>query len=160
MASNAEVTKTIQRRQVDVVDLQEMRQRNGRAAKLRGGDLKYKFGKEKKPDMGSVGLLVKQKLVESVLEVTRVNLQILCVVVVLREKVVTIILVYGPQSGGNLKEEEKLYDGLKDEVQSRNKNCFVLRHFNGYGESSVCDCDEVCEGIEITKKVLRVCGQF
>ena len=96
---SAKVTETIERRNVDVVALQEVRYKNEGVRKLRRGDFKYKLywiGEE--TGRGGVGLMVKHDLVESVMEVRRVSSRIASIDIVVNEKVVTVISVYAPQS--------------------------------------------------------------
>ena len=64
---SAEVTETIERRNMDVVALQEVRYKNERVRKLRA-DFEYKlYWKGEEIGRGGVGLMVKHNLVESVI---------------------------------------------------------------------------------------------
>ena len=58
--------------------------------------------------------------------------------IVVNEKVVTVISVHAPQSGRSEEEQEKFYEDLTAEVQSRHGIGFVLGVFNGHvGRSSL-----------------------
>ena len=77
---SAEVTETIGRRNVDVVALQEVRYKNERVRKLRGGDFECKlYWKGEETSRGGVGLMVKHDLVESVMKVRRVSPRIISI---------------------------------------------------------------------------------
>ena len=88
--------------------------------------------------------MVELELIESVMEVRRVSRQIPSMDMVLQGKVVTNISVNRPQSGRN--EEEKIYDNLTAEVQSRKGKCFVLGDFNGHVGSTTYGHDGVYGG--------------
>ena len=135
---SAEVTETIGRRNVDVVALQEVRYKNEGVRKLRGGDFEYKLYWKEETSHGGVGLMVKHDLVESEIEVRRVSARIISIDIVVNKKMVTVISVYAPQSGRSEEENEKFYEDLTAEVQSRHGICFVLGDFNGHvGRSSL-----------------------
>ena len=53
--------------------------------------------------------MVKQQLIESVMEVERVSLRILSMNMLLQGEIVIIISVYEPQSGRNEEEKEKIH---------------------------------------------------
>ena len=96
------------------------------------------IGKVKKVEQteDTVGLIVKCELAKSVMDVRRISLRILSVDLVLCGKVVTIISVYGLQSGQSEKDKNCFYDDLSTEVQSKNGNCIAL-DVNGHVENSI-----------------------
>jgi len=61
--------------------------------------------------------MVKLELVESVMEVRRVSARIISMDLVIQEKIMTVISVYGPQSGRKDEEKEKFYDELTTEIK-------------------------------------------
>ena len=60
--------------------------------------------------------------------------------------VVTIISVYGPQSGRSEEDKDSFYDELSAELQSKNKNCIVLEDFNGHVGNSINEYKGVHKG--------------
>ena len=110
-------------------------------------------------DHGGIGLMVKHDLVDSVMEVKRVCPRIISIDVVENKKVVTVILVYAPQSGRS--EEEKFYKTLPAAVQLKHGICFMLdfnlhigRSFQGYdgiyGEFGRGECNrELADGLDM-----------
>ena len=90
------------------------------------------FWKGKNIGQGGVAVMVKRDLVDSVMEVKRVSARILVVEIAINGKVLSVISVYGPQSGMSEDEKDQFYDELSAEVQMRNGECLVLGDFNGH----------------------------
>ena len=128
-----EVVETAGRRKVDILALQEVRYKNEGVKYLKGGDFEYKmFWKGENIGQGGVAVMVKRDLVDSVMEVKRVSARILVVEIAINGKVLSVISVYGPQSGMSEDEKDQFYDELSAEVQMRNGECLVLGDFNGH----------------------------
>ena len=56
---------------------------------------------------------------------------------VLREKVVTIIFVYGPQSGRREENKNCFHDDLSAKVQLKNGSCIVRGNLYGHVGNSI-----------------------
>ncbi|ESO01769.1 hypothetical protein HELRODRAFT_160929 [Helobdella robusta] len=100
-----EVVEELQRRMVDVAALQEIRWKGEgtRFVGAKGG--RYKLWWKGDDGMGGVGVMVREELVEKVLEVRRRSNGVIVVVMVFGKVIVRVISGYAPQQ--SRKEEEK-----------------------------------------------------
>ena len=94
--------------------------------------------------IGGVGILVKEKLCENVVEVRRRYDRVVAIGLVLQKEVVRVICAYAPQSG-KPDTEERFYEEMARQWSKANTNELVLklRDFNGH----VGKCAEGFEGI-------------
>ena len=121
-----EVVDELWRRRVDVCALQETRWK-GEAAKYVGAKgRRYKLWWKGNDGTGGVGVMVKEELVEKVLEVRRKSASVIVVVMVIGKVTVRVISGYAPQQ--NRKEEEKVqfYDDVSEEIGQAGLNEFVM----------------------------------
>ena len=82
--------------------------------------------------------MVKCELVKLVMDVRKISPKILSANLVLGEKMVTVISVYGPKSSRSEEDKDSFCADLSaDKVQSKDGDCIVLRDFNGYDGSSI-----------------------
>ncbi|ESO12089.1 hypothetical protein HELRODRAFT_158511 [Helobdella robusta] len=100
-----EVVEELQRRMVDVAALQEIRWKGEgtRFVGAKGG--RYKLWWKGDDGAGGVGVMVREELVEKVLEVRRKSNGVIVVVMVFGKVIVRVISEYAPQQ--SRKEEEK-----------------------------------------------------
>ena len=71
---SSEIVEVLERRRVDVCCVQETRWKGGKAKMVRGKSGQYKFLWQGCPEgIHGVGLLVSEKFVDKIVEVTRVN---------------------------------------------------------------------------------------
>ena len=92
--------ETLFRRKVDVCCVQETRYRGGNCRTIKGKDTRYKLCWSRN-DRGTagVGVFVAEEWIEKVFEVQRVSNRIILVKLIVRQRVVTFLSVYAPQSG-------------------------------------------------------------
>lgn len=103
-----ELVEALERRRVDVCCVQEHRWRGESTRFITGKDSRYKFywvGNQ--AGYGGVGVLVKEKWVENVMNVLRVNDRIMVLKLIFGKQIVSIVSTYAPQVG--------LEDAIKDE---------------------------------------------
>ena len=89
----------LERRKVDIGCLQEVRYR-GQGTRVYGGEEKYKFWWSRlEEDRNEVGIIVKEDLVEQVIEVKKLYDRMMKVVMVCGRKIFHVFLVYSSQQG-------------------------------------------------------------
>ena len=81
--------------------------------------------------------MAKYKFVKSVMDVGRISPRILYVVLVLFEKVLTIIFVHGPQNSQSEEDRDRFYNCFSAEMQSKNGNYIALGDFFRHVGSSI-----------------------
>ena len=101
-----EVVEMLSRRaSVDLCCIQNFRWREVSARMINGKDRMYKFFWVGKPDDTSgVGILLKKKWVEQVVDVNQVNDRIIVINVLVGSTVVSVVCVYAPQLDENTKK--------------------------------------------------------
>ncbi|ESO11454.1 hypothetical protein HELRODRAFT_183148 [Helobdella robusta] len=129
-----EVVEELQRRMVDVAALQEVRWKGEgtRFVGAKGG--RYKLWWKGDDGTGGVGVMVKEELVEKVLEVRRRSNGVIVVVMVFGKVIVRVISGYAPQQSRKEEEKDRFYDDVSDEIGQAGLNEFVvlLGDLNGH----------------------------
>ena len=98
--------------------MRKARSRNEGVKTLTADDFEYSlYWNGEDTASGSVGLMMKYELAKFVMDVRRISPRILSVDLVLSSKVVTIISVYGPQSGRSEENKNCFHDDLSAEMQ-------------------------------------------
>ncbi|ESN91059.1 hypothetical protein HELRODRAFT_182310 [Helobdella robusta] len=111
-----EVVEELQRRMVDVAALQEIRWKGEgtRFVGAKGG--RYKLWWKGDDRTGGVGVIVREELVEKVLEVRRRSNGVIVVVMVFGKVIVRVISGYAPQQSRKEEEKDRFYDDVSDEI--------------------------------------------
>lgn len=105
------------RRRVDICCVQEVQYKNEGTTVFGSGEEKYKFWwSGEKERAGGVGVLVKEDLIENIIEVVRVTSRIMKISIVIGKKVGHIFSVYAPQVGRPQEEKEAFWGRLDDEA--------------------------------------------
>ncbi|ESO06047.1 hypothetical protein HELRODRAFT_160169 [Helobdella robusta] len=129
-----EVVEELQRRMVDVAALQEVRWKGEgtRFVGAKGG--RYKLWWKGDDGTGGVGVMVREELVEKVLEVRRRSNGVIVVVMVFGKVIVRVISGYAPQQSRKEEEKDRFYDDVSDEIGQAGLNEFVvlLGDLNGH----------------------------
>ncbi|ESN94210.1 hypothetical protein HELRODRAFT_164007 [Helobdella robusta] len=129
-----EVVEELQRRMVDVAALQEIRWKGEctRFVGAKGG--RYKLWWKGDDGTGGVGVMVREELVEKVLEVRRRSNGVIVVVMVFGKVIVRVISGYAPQQSRKEEEKDRFYDDVSDEIGQAGLNEFVvlLGDLNGH----------------------------
>ena len=108
-----ELVEGLDRRRVDVCCVQEHRWRGESARMITGRDSRYKFywiGNQ--TGIGGVGILVREKWVENVMDVMRVNDRIMVLKLIFGKQIVTVVSTYAPQAGLPDETKDKFWDDL------------------------------------------------
>ncbi|ESN92893.1 hypothetical protein HELRODRAFT_165025 [Helobdella robusta] len=129
-----EVVEELQRRMVDVAALQEIRWKGEgtRFVEAKGG--RYKLWWKGDDGTGGVGVMVREELVEKVLEVRRRSNGVIVMVMVFGKVIVRVISGYAPQQSRKEEEKDRFYDDVSDEIGQAGLNEFVvlLGDLNGH----------------------------
>ncbi|ESO01605.1 hypothetical protein HELRODRAFT_174563 [Helobdella robusta] len=129
-----EVVEELQRRMVDVAALQEIRWKGEgtRFVGAKGG--RYKLWWKGDDGTGGVGVMVREELVEKVLEVRRRSNGVIVVVMVFGKVIVRVISGYAPQQSRKEEENDRFYDDISDEIGQTGLDEFVvlLGDLNGH----------------------------
>ncbi|ESO01830.1 hypothetical protein HELRODRAFT_161001 [Helobdella robusta] len=129
-----EVVEELQRRMVDVAALQEIRWKGEgtRFVGAKGG--RYKLWWKGDDGTRGVGVMVREELVEKVLEVRRRSNGVIVVVMVFGKVIVRVISGYAPQQSRKEVEKDRFYDDVSDEIGQAGLNEFVvlLGDLNGH----------------------------
>lgn len=136
---SGEVVEMLCRRDVDLCCIQECRWRGASARMISGKDSMYKFFWVGKDDgFGGVGILLKEKWVEHVVDVNRVNDRIMVIKVLVGSTVITVTCVYAPQCGLDENTKDQFYDELLAVVSKfdEKETVVVAGDLNGHVGSS------------------------
>ncbi|ESO04090.1 hypothetical protein HELRODRAFT_173167 [Helobdella robusta] len=129
-----EVVEELQRRMVDVAALQEIRWKGEgtRFVGAKGG--RYKLWWKGDDGTGGVGVMVREELVEKVLEVRRRSNGVIVVVMVFGKVIVRVISGYASQQSRKEEEKDRFYDDVSDEIGQAGLDEFVvlLGDLNGH----------------------------
>ena len=108
-----ELVEALDRRMVDICCVQEHRWRGESARMITGKDSRYKFywvGNQ--AGNKGVGVLVKEKWVENVMNVTRINDRLMMLKLIFGRQIVTIVSTYAPQVGLDEATKDVFWDEL------------------------------------------------
>ena len=98
-----ELADLMERRNVDILCLQETKWKGSKARNIEGGcKLFYNGADERKNGIGTV---VRKELVESVLEVKRVSDRLMAIKLEVKESILNIVSAYAPQVNNNMEEK-------------------------------------------------------
>ncbi|ESN90212.1 hypothetical protein HELRODRAFT_182709 [Helobdella robusta] len=98
------------------------------------GGGRYKLWWKGDDGTGGVGVMVREELVEKVLEVRRRSNGVIVVVMVFGKVIVRVISGYAPQQSRKEEEKDRFYDDVSDEIGQAGLNEFVvlLGDLNGH----------------------------
>ena len=109
-----EVVEVMSRHKVDICGLQELRWRGASVRLVEGKDSRYKLfwvGNDK--DMGGVIILLAEKWVEAIFDVKLVSDRIMLIKLVVGKSIVTVLLVYAPQTGLDDSAKDQFYENVQ-----------------------------------------------
>ena len=130
-----EVVEVMSRHKVDICGLQEVRWRGASVRLVEGKDSRYNLlwvGNDK--DMGGVIILLAEKWVEAIFDVKLVSDRIMLIKLVVRKSIVTVLLVYCPQTGLDDSAKDQFYENVQWASTKINATeiLFVCGDFNGH----------------------------
>ena len=136
-----EVVETMQRREIDVCCIQEVRFSGKGARMIEGKEGFYKLlwnnkmkVKDSESTYGGVGILVADKWKEKIVEVVRVTDRIMYLKLMVDAELVTFVSIYAPQSGLSIKCKEEFYEDLQCVFSKFNpdEKVYVCGDWNGH----------------------------
>lgn len=120
-----QVVETMERRNIDICCIQETRWHGGCAMTMPGNRSKYKFfWNGDKARYGSVGVFIREKLIDHVLSIKRINHRIMSMHILLGK--INIKSVYAPQSGRLTREKDWFLTKLIGEIIKVPKSKMVV----------------------------------
>ena len=130
-----EVVEVMSRHKVDICGLQEVRWRGASVRLVEGKDSRYNLfwvGNDK--DMGGAIILLAEKWVEAIFDVKLVSDRIMIIKLVVGKSIVTVLLVYAPQTGLDDSAKDQFYEIVQWASTKINATeiLFVCGDFNGH----------------------------
>ena len=141
-----EVVEMLARRRVDICCIQEVRYKNQGTTAFGSNEEKYKFWYNGNKDgTNGVGLLVRQELVERVLNVERYSDRLMKITMILGKTVCHIFSAYAPQVGLSMQEKEEFWELMEEEVAKvpNSEGLFVGGDLNGHIGSERAGYEEI-----------------
>ncbi|KAK2909600.1 hypothetical protein Q8A73_007315 [Channa argus] len=111
-----ELIDMMQRRQVDILCVQETRWKGSKARSLGAGLKLFYHGSDRKRN--GVGVIMKEDFVRNVLEVKRVSDRLMSLKLEVEGVMFNVMSGYAPQVGCELEEKEKFWSELDEVIQS------------------------------------------
>ena len=111
-----ELADVMERRNVDILCLQETKWKGSKARNIGGGcKLFYNRADGRK---NGIGIVVREELVESVLEVKRVSDRLMGMKLKVKESILNIISAYAPQVNNSMEEKNDFWEDLNGLIES------------------------------------------
>ena len=127
-----EIVDLMERRQVDILCVQETKWKGSKAKDLGAGYKLYYNGYER--NRNGVGIIVKADLVEDVIEVKRVSDRVMHLKLEVGGSMVNIVSAYAPQVGCEQEEKDEFWKMLDDVMAGlpQNERVFIGADMNGH----------------------------
>jgi len=110
---SAELVETLHRRKTDVCCVQETRWTGAGVRVMGKGTSGYKFlWQGCKDGNAGVGLHISERWIDRIIDVKRVNERIMCLKVLISDKLVTCVCAYVPQTGRSVQEKDSFWDQM------------------------------------------------
>ena len=110
---SGELVETLERRGIDVCCIQETRWKGEGVRFIKGKDTKYKiFYIGSKEGQAGVAVLIRERWVDKVVEVKRINSRLILVKLIIGECLVSVISAYAPQAGRTEEEKDDFWEQL------------------------------------------------
>ena len=127
-----ELTDLMELRNVDILCVQEAKWKGSKARNIGGGCKLFYNGDDGRKN--GIGIVVREKLVESVLEVKRVSDRLMAMKLGVKGSILNIISAYVPQVNNSMEEKNDFWedlDGLIESV-SKQERIVIGADLNGY----------------------------
>ena len=124
---SGEVVETLERRNLDICCVQEVRWRGASARMLTGKSSQYKlFWVGHDSGHGGVGVLVAARWVEHIIDVKRVDDRLMMVKFLVGKKAIAVVSTYAPQQGLSDAAKDQFYTKLTQLVSKFDDNDMVV----------------------------------
>jgi len=116
---SAAVVKTLHTTKIDVCCVQETRWTGSGARVMGKGLSRYKLlWQGCKDGNAGIGLLISDRWIDGIVDVKRMNERIMCLKVLISDKLVTCIYAYAPQTGRRAEEKDSFCDQMISVTES------------------------------------------
>ena len=139
-ARGRELADMMERRNVDVMCLQETKWKGSKARNI-GGECKLFYNGADGTKNG-IGIVVMEQLVESVLEVKRVSDRLMAINLEVKGSILNIVSAYAPQVNNSMEEKNDFWEDLDGLIESISKEERIVlgANLNGHvGEGNIGD---------------------
>ena len=114
-----ELADMMEQRNVDILCLQETKWKGSKARNIGGGCKLFYNGADGRKN--GIGMVVREELVESVLEVKRVSDRLMAMKLEVKEFILNIVSAYAPQVNNSMEEKNDFWQDLDDLIESVTK---------------------------------------
>ena len=114
-----ELTDMLERRNVDILCLQETKWKGSKARNI-GGDCKISYNGADGRKNG-IEIVVREELAESVLEVKRVSGRLMAMKLEVNGSILNIVSAYAPQVNNSMEEKNNFWEDLDGLIESISK---------------------------------------
>ena len=111
-----ELADMMERRNVDILCLQETKLKGSKARNI-GGGCKLLYNGDDRRRSG-IGIVMREELAESVLEVKRVSDRLMAMKLEVKESILNIVSAYAPQVNNSMEEKNDFWQELDDLIES------------------------------------------
>ncbi|KAK3569470.1 hypothetical protein QTP86_031432 [Hemibagrus guttatus] len=135
-----ELADMMERRQVDILCVQETRWKGSKARSIGAGFKLFYYGVDSKRN--GVGVVLKEEFVRNVLEVKRVSDRVMSLKLEIEGVMLNVVSGYAPQVGCQLEEKERFWSELDEVMESilTGERVVIGADFNGHvGEGNTGD---------------------
>ncbi|KAK3555020.1 hypothetical protein QTP86_005711 [Hemibagrus guttatus] len=135
-----ELADMMERRQVDILCVQETRWKGSKARSIGAGFKLFYYGVDSKRN--GVGVVLKEEFVRNVLEVKRVSDRVMSLKLEFEGVMLNVVSGYAPQVGCELEEKERFWSELDEVMESipTGERVVIGADFNGHvGEGNTGD---------------------
>ena len=133
-----ELANLMERRNVDILCLQETKWKGSKARNI-GGECKLFYNRADGRRNG-IGIVVREELAESVLEVKRVSDRLMAMKLKVKRSILNIVSAYAPQVNNSMEEKNDFWQDLVGLIKSVSKQEKIGEDLNGHvGEGNIRD---------------------
>ena len=139
-----ELADMMEQRNVDILCLQETKWKKSKARNIEGGCKIFYNGADGRKN--GIGIVVREELVESVLEMKRVSDRLMAMKLEIKGSILNIVSAYAPQVNNSMEEKNDFWKGLDRLIESVSKEERIVlgANLNGHvGNENIGDNGEV-----------------
>ena len=114
-----ELADLMERRNVNILRLQETKWKGSKARNIGGRCNRFYNGANERKS--GIGIVVREELAESVLEVKRMSDRLMAMKVEVKESILNIVSAYSPQVNNSMEEKNDFWDDLDGLIESVSK---------------------------------------
>ena len=144
----------MEQRNVDILCLQETKWKGSKARNIGGGCKIFYYGADGRKN--GIGIVLREKLVESVLEVKRVSDRLMAMKLEVNGSILNIVSAYAPQVNYSMEEKNDFWEDLDELIESisTEERIVLGADLNGHvGEGNI--GDEQKKGSMVLEQEIR-----